>query len=48
MTYETHRIPNNELDQFVQDAITAGNAIHFIFVSPYNSFVYVTIIIPAP
>lgn len=46
MTYQTHRMPNNELDSFIQQQIGQGNSIHFIFDSPYNEYVYVTVIIP--
>lgn len=43
MTYETHIVNPLELDQFVRDTITAGNFIHFSFVSPLGGNVYVTV-----
>lgn len=47
MTYTTVVIANNLLSQFVADRVTAGDAIHFIFISPYTGEVYVTYITPA-
>lgn len=46
MTYTTVILANNLLAEFVAARILAGDAIHFIFISPYTGEAYVTYITP--